>query len=397
MRTDDLVPSLRRGVYISPSKQRLSFNFSGQPEFTQSKKLSIQEVPLSSSWVVQDLGVGMLTFSIEMVFSGPSADADCQKMIDALSETGSGMLLHPCGQDILCIPTGWTYQPCSLSKVWMAVLAVNFVKTIKQPYPAIQQDFEGDIELAKKELLSPALNLAERIEKFTQNDLINARRTIEDITNKIITPLRWLADTTTATGGLLFQAELELKNLLALDAPLIHTLQSLGNMVSIPARAKLDLSSKKQAYIDALKVISVTNTPDDTIKEAMRWQTLQQLAMSACTAFENAEIASAEIAAEFVKSNTENYKYLLANSILEPDSLDQVLRMMNLSNAAMNAKLFTLPKRISKILEQDTSIISAAYDMSGNTDSLEKFISYNNLTADELLLMRRGKEVHWYG
>lgn len=400
MRTDDLVPNLRKGVYISPSKNRIPFDFIGQPEFEQSKKLSLQEIPMTNNWVVQDLGLGMLTFSIEMIFPGRQADKDCQEMIAALSETGSGMLMHPSGQDILCIATGWKYQPSSLSSVRLAKLAVNFIKTIKQPYPAIQQDYTGDIALAEKELLSPSKSLAEKIANFSQNDLINARRNIESLVNKTITPLRWLADTTKETSGLLAQAELELKNLLDLDAPLLQTLQSVGNIANIPSKASLDLGRKQQAYIDAIQAISVTNTPDDSVAETMRWQILQTLAIANCTCFENAQINSSSEAILFVTQNVDIYQNLLTNSSLQPDSLTQVLTMLNLSTNAMNTLSVSLPQRRSMTLTEDTTPIVAAYNIqkiTGRSHSLDTFLSNNKLPADQILLIPRGKEIIWYG
>lgn len=400
MNTQDLVPSLRRGVFISPGKKRIPFDFVGQSEFEQSKKLSLQEVPMTNNWVVQDLGLGMLTFQIEMIFSGREADKNCQEMIRALSESGSGMLMHPCGEDILCIATGWKHQPSSLSSVRLAKLAVNFIKTIKQAYPAIQQDFTGDIALAEKELLSPSKSLSEKISDFRQNDLINARRNIESLANQIISPLRWLADVTGETGSLLAQAELELKNLLELDAPLLQTLQSIGNIVQIPSKASLDLSSKQQAYKNAISAISVKNTPDDTIAEAMRWQTLQSLVIANCTCFENAQITSSEEAILFVKENVRLYQMLLAQSPLEPDSLAQVLTMLNLSTQAIENLSISLPKRQSIILQEDTTPIVAAYNIQkllGRSHTLETFLQNNNLSAKQILLIPKGKEVVWYG
>lgn len=394
--SDNLVPGLRQGVWISPGKKRIIFDFVGQPEFEENKKLAIQETPMHNAWVVQDLGVGMLTWSIEMVFCGESADADCEAMIDALRESGSGMLLHPGGKDILCLATGWKHQPTSLSSIRLAKLAVNFIKTIKQAYPGLQQDFEGDIALAKKDLLGPSPGLAQTINKFSQNDLVSIRRKIGDITNSILTPLKWVADTTTATSGLLFQAELQLKNLLTLDAPLMQTLQSVGNMCNIPTTANLDLQSKVSAYQEAFDRIVYANgsgTPLDDIT----WQIAQTLAIAGFTVFENSEPETADSATSFVATNVATYEYLLAHSTLPQDSLAQVLTMLNLSTHAMANKAMTLPKRQAMILSEDTSPLVAAYYMYNDVGMLDLFLQQNKLPAEHHLLIPRGAEVYRYG
>ena len=385
-------------MYIAPSGARVLFDSGSTAEFKQDRKVVLAEVPLQPAWVVQDLGLGNLNFSLDMVFTGKNADADCQAMIDALSETGAGMLMHPLGQDILCLATGWTHMPSTLSSVRVARLNVNFIKCLKQPYPAVARDYTADIAAVQAELSKPASSLSGRIDSFTNNQYANFIDSVNNVVDVIFAPLNELANITSEVSQLFDQAVRDFNNLVSQNRGGVEIMQSVGSICSIPSSVDCGLDDKVLAYQQALDNMGlVTKANDEDILTID--QTANALVVNQNACYQNAVVQSADDYVRFSNINAAAYLSLLQNSSLETDSLNQVLSMMNLCNLAMSQASLALPKRKTFILADNVSAIEFVYQRFGlgnMEQKLDDLIMQNRLNQLEILLLPKGREVVIY-
>ena len=394
------VKGLRQGVYIAPSGARVQFDTESNNgfEFKQDRKVVLAEVPLQPAWVVQDLGLGNLNFSLEMVFAGKDADENAQKMLDALSETGAGMLLHPLGQDILCLATGWTHVPVQLSRLNIARISVNFIKCLKQPYPAVERDYSADIAAAQAELSNPAQSISQRIDSFTNNQYANFVDSVNNVFDTIFSPLGELAKISSEISQLFDQAVRDFNNLVSKNRGGVELMQSLGNICLLPSRVHLGLDDKQQAYEAAFGNMQVLNKSSEEAALAID-QTAATLAINQSACYQNAIVQSADDYIRFSNANAALYLSLLQDSSLESDSLNQVLSMLNLCNLAMSQASLSLPKKKSFILCDNVSVIEFVYQKFGlgNLErKLDDVIRQNRLNQNEILLLPKGREVIIY-
>lgn len=401
---------LREMRYTAPSGRSYILQFDSLSR-TGGKKAPVSEYPGQNQGSVQDLGNITPTFPVECYITGADYDQIADSFWEALHETGPGKLFHPRWGNLNVLPIPETQSEDYVNGAGVAVFNITFIRANAEQfeYPTVSEDFASKVSAdvndaassisdgvpdeitdvatqagTKKSMLDTLAAIKDGMDSITElTDEIRADidQSIADITNTIDEYVQAPADLMTAIIQLhrlpaTVQVDAESKidgyttiydNLIT---DYIETTEKYGENYGLVAVANIGAvaiaAGESSAYGDiptrdaAGNIISNLNTLYGNIKD-----TIQDLEDAGSFAVGYDMLQSIEV--------------VLASTI------------GGLIDSALN-----LPAERKIILEREVDPITLYYELFGNIDELDDWMSYNNFTDSEILLIPRGREVRWY-
>lgn len=386
------------------------------------KSLGIFKYPKIPGANAQDMDVGAIRYSIPFYFSGINNDLIASKFLEATKSNGVWKIVHPV-KGILNL------QPISVTENIQPVFEGNITRFNSEWMEPLQEGSIVTPSQIKFSVINGINNLNETSgSQFDDNIVQNKfgeKNIIQEFTRKIITaverklsPLYETSSETKARINAIVRGIID-----TLDNEIID-LEVLGSqiqqIVQLPALSTNDAESRLTNYQLFLDDIFVEN-PSKPTNEQKNLILLQELAaVSSLGVFAEIAVTSDLITRSQAISIAESVS---AKFINVTDILDETQELFNeedidkqyFSQSESFVDSFTLISQgidyllksifdllIEKrfIIKQDRAPIEIAineYGSLGENDSnFDLFITSNALKADELLLLRSGKEVIVY-
>lgn len=157
---DDLRPASFRGVPFSVTDSSLTIG----------RRTKVFEYPQRDKPFVEDLGKSARTISVTAVFAGPDYITGMAKLLEAMEQEGSGVLVHPMLGSMNVTPTAATKVSYSTGSLGYSSATLEFTESGDYVFPSVSADTATKVKTAASGLSASAL--ASFVKSF---DLSNAQ------------------------------------------------------------------------------------------------------------------------------------------------------------------------------------------------------------------------------
>jgi hypothetical protein len=408
--TDRLLPA----TYISPSG--IPFNFQYEDVSMESdRKTATFVFPEVDGAFIQDLGRAGRRFPFTIFFSGDDYDILSDSFMAALEEKGIGTLIHPKYGTKFVIPTGSISRNDNLlSSANQAVFNVTFSETIiGSEFPSLIENVLSKIKTALS-VFSTITSI-----QFKDNVVAGLASEIISIKNKLINfvlrlglqlnPVIKISEEVYAAYQVIDSSIQDSINQVS-DYPDIAMIQ-LIQLVRLPSESPNEIETKYNSYNNIINNILSNNYKLSISSNEPQNNFLSDF----CFVYSNlAAICESCINQDF---NTRNEVILYHDKIIESfdniktwldnnitslnyidsgESYDAILNIISLTSAYLINLAFELPSEKKIILGEDRNIIELVSELYQDLEKIDYFITTNELTADEIEILPRGKEVVFY-
>lgn len=426
--TDEIVEA----AYTSPGGKRMAFNYDAGVERTTALKTAENIFPDVDGAEVQPLGLGGKKFPMTAIFSGADCMSDATAFEELLCERGYGVLEHPIYGKHTVVPTGEIARSDDLvSALNESRVKVTFSETISdRAFP--------DSEVAAVDALDAAIDGYEDAAVANFTDLIETASVDDELQLQSVLKTQSDALFKGVTSVAEMSGDLQEKR------SLLQTIQGWKNQVTgwigkvdeiaanaqniatvliktarLPAELEVGAMAKIEGYASVIKGI-INNVKKDpvgvnAIKNQYAATSVMLGALVASVAQGVAKSASSEggfasrssvlHAADLIAEQFEAYKeYMDAQAATDAfvdtgEGYAALLETVAAAVQVLEEASFDLPvARIVK-LGRDRQVIELLCELYGaeGVDRLDQFITDNELTADEIILLPMGREVRYYG
>lgn len=406
---------LLQATYVSPSG--IPFNFSYEDvSMTSEKKTSEFIFPEVNGSYIQDLGRAGRSFPFTVFFSGSDYDLVSDSFMSALEEKGIGTLIHPIYGVRFVVPTGSiTRNDALLSESNQAVFNVTFSETIiGSLFPQNTEDILSKI----KSYISIFIQASSL--QFNDNVVL-------DITSEILSVSQKLTDQ-------ILSATLSLESIVKINEEISAAFQIVKNsipdtisnitenpeiaiqqlftMLRIPSEVTDMMNEKYTAYTSLINPVLnqeeyqpliSSNNPNNlflndllfvfgsfaflnesvlTVNFKTRNEVIA-LSENLLTVFDNIKI--------WMDQNISSLNYVDTG-----ESYESILNIIQSIASYLINIAFDLPAEKRIILGEDRNIIELVSELYGDLTQIDYFIQTNDLTCDEIEILKQGKEVIYY-
>lgn len=399
---------IKEGAYTSAeSRTRLTFDFE-DVSLEINKKTSSFEFPDANGTQVQDRGVSGRRFPVRAIFWGADHDTEAAAFLNALSETGTGRLEHPFYGTFDVVPFGKITRRDDLKTAAnQSIIEVTFFNTIGTAYPTGQTDASGEVVTAISDFNDTAATEYENeIEIDTASQRVSLRSQYSDLIGDIEDGLSDIADTQddvqsqfdSVVDSINQSIDVLIADPLSLASQTLIAIQS-------PARAITSIQARLDAY-SALANSLIADEPDDenTYRTnnlvASGYVTGQVVSVvnTQFTTKTDAITAAETVLDQLDAVTTWSDTALTALEVVDTGGAYQQLQSAVALCAGYLIEIsFTLKQERSVFLDRDRTIIDLAAELYGSVDDkLDFLISTNNLSGDEHIEIKRGREIVYY-
>jgi len=396
---------LRDAAYTSPSGQRLTFDYDATSEVFEQLGGAFN-FPDAKGTFVQPLGASGRRYPLRLILWGADYDQAAASWMDALQEAGVGTLEHPAYGRKTVVPTGSvTRRDEFVRGANQAVIEVSFFETTGLAYPSPQSldDTAAKVEaasvaqaqtLAASGVLDSASDRADFLSRY-ESALGAASGALKPITEAVASAQRqFTAIESSINRGI---------DVLIRD-PLTLAYQT-QQLIKTPARIAASAGARLDAYGDFLSGLVGTTPPRKTAlynTDMYATATLTATAL-ATTTTEYTKRPEAIEAAELILEQAEAVAAWRDDNFAALGEIDdggvwQSLQDLVASTAgALVQRSFTLASERRVVLTSDRSIIDLTFELYGTVDDkLDALINDNDLSGDEIIEIKRGREVVYY-
>ncbi|MDC7125782.1 MAG: DNA circularization N-terminal domain-containing protein [Spirochaetales bacterium] len=412
---------LREMKYISNSGNEFTLQFEGLTR-TGGKKAPISEYPGQNQGGVQDLGNVTPTFPVNCFITGANYDKTADSFWQALHETGIGRLIHPRWGNVNVLPIPNTQTEQFVNGAGRAVFDITFIRADNKSfeYPQVSTDFASTVT-------SKVDDAAETIADSVPEE-VSAVGVLATLTEKVSSSVDEIEDGFDTITDMTDDVKESIsEKVLAITSEIddlvtspVDLLISITELVRLPATISTDIINKIDSYtkiyenvidglISAVELYAgETDSDGNSIAEAtgqIAVATVTAVAIAAAESTTAGDINTRDDAAEVVESLTELAESIQA-SIEELESAGDFSASYDLSltleltiSAAVSGLIdeaLNLPAERTITLERAVPPTVLYYELFGNLDDLDDWMTYNNFCDNEILLIPRGREVRWY-
>lgn len=401
---------LRELKYISPGGEEFTLQFDSLSR-RGGKKAPVSEFPGQDQGAIQDLGETTLVFPITCYISGPDYDEEADRFWQALTEDGTGRLLHPRYGNHNVLPSSKTQTEEFVNGTRRAVFEIEFIKADDE-----QLEFPKIVTAADLGLGTFADTAAETItqsvpEEVTDPGLLTqlsdtVTGAVDTISGAVDKITGFTDDIIEAVDGAINEITRNIDTLIAAPQDLM---ESLLTLYRLPARAIVDVEAKINGYATIYEglVDSFIETTEEygEIFGLIAAGNLSAIGIAAAEATIMGNIPTRKQAGNIVY-NLSDLQANINDSIEEIETAGSfnydynvALATENVISGALNNlidRALSLPTEKVFILDRNITPIQLAYELYGDLDRLDFLIDYNNFTGDDLFLLYRGTEVRWY-
>jgi len=393
---------IKEGSYTSPSGVFSSFLFENLTKAV-TKKTTAFNFPDFDGTFVQDLGNTGRRYPMRLIFSGSDYDEEMDVFEELLLEKGIGVLDHPFYGRIDVVPFGQVTRRDDLKDAGnQGILEVTFWETVDLVFPFKQTDPEAEIELS---ISNYNLAQSEDFEELLDVDKVVDKNTFKSqylaTVNQVKAGLKVVSDTQAEVQQVVDEVfdSINLGIDTLIGAPLTLAFQT-SILLQTPARALTLISDKLSAYGSLFD--SLTGT-DQTTKNG--YANINLSASGAVTGSVISAISGdfstrpdALVAAESILKQLDDLvawqdKALVSLGIIDTGGSYQKLKDAVTLTAGFLVQIsFSLKQERRMILTRNRTVIDLTVELYGSLegDNLDRFISTNNLTGDEIIELPKG-------
>lgn len=424
-------------AYTSPGGKRMVFNYEGGVERTTALKTAENTFPDVDGSEIQSLGLGGKKFPMTAIFSGADCLADADAFEDMLCERGYGVLEHPVYGKHTVVPTGEIGRSDDLvSALNESRVKVTFSETISdRTFPDSDVAAEDALDAAAEAYEdAAAAAFADLIETGTVDDEIQLQSVLKTQTNTLFkgvtqvaeqapdpesrrSLLRAVADCKESVAGWIGKADKLASNAVETARVVIRTAR-IPSQVAIAALAKIEGYASiitdiiKNVKKDPVGAKAVANQYAATMT-ALGGLVSALASGTAKTAARNAGIeeggfvsrADVLLAADSITSLFGDCTAYMDSQVATDSFVDtgagyaELLEVIVTSVQLLQTVAFALPVARVVTLDRDRQLLELLCELYGMEafDHIDQFITDNELTADEIVLIPMGREVRYYG
>lgn len=407
--------------YISPSGIFFNFKYENvSVEFD--KKTTTFIFPNVDGALIQDMGVGESRYPLQIFFSGENYDLEADRFLRATKEIGTGTLIHPRYGIKKVVVVGTVKRRDDLiTAANQAIFDITFA--------------ENNIEITADNIFTKIAEATNKIKSYTdrycQYASFNFVKTFATIGAGELTAIRDSAtqmfsdimNQLSYTIGINDNYDSLLK---LLDDSIVDTVNDLGNK---PANAinlllsSLLISSQipnydvrdKMSIFDALINKKLKTKYNQKVSEQEKSENKNNFLLdknylytsvaAMCNSLAYNDLTSREEAIEINEKITNAFKesqnWIEENARIieysdEESDYNQVYELYTQTKNYLITYAFNLSSINREILDEDRNILEFLSEKYGNLDEIDDFIALNNLTCDDIEMMKRGREVLYY-
>lgn len=408
---------LKEAVYTAPSGEFIRFDYE-DVSLSIDKKTTAFEFPDANGTYVQDSGVSGRRFPLRIYLHGENYDLEAETFLNALSETGFGVLEHPMYGPFNVVPFGTITRRDDLKTAAnQAIFEVTFWETIGLVYPTTQIDPGSAVLLAVDEFNTASSEQFDKnIDIDTAIERVSFQNKFRDLYNKAKGGLQKIADTVQKVQDKFNAVSSSINEGIdtLIGGPLTLAFQ-VTQLVQAPGRAISSIRAKLDAYKNLARDIfgRDTVTPGNDSRNANDFFSDENFAATYITgaiiSAVNTEFESKtealesaaevlELFDEIVEFRDNNYKSLESAGIVDTgESYQKLQEAVSITAGFLVQISFSLKQERAIVLDRDRSIIDLVAELYGEIDKkLDFFINTNDLTGDEIVELPKGRKIVYY-
>ncbi|MBP7735956.1 MAG: DNA circularization N-terminal domain-containing protein [Spirochaetes bacterium] len=408
----------------TPDKKRFKFQYQ-DVEKTIDKKTSTYEFAEKDGALVQDFGLGKVSYPLTIFFSGEDYDLEAKRFEKSASKKGVCSLEHPVYgiKDVVIVKIQRRDSLQSAGN--QAVFNLDMTETIIPESPILGVEAISQVMTGIESMTDLAASTLEGVATFAYGLVSGIQQMAQTFINSAMRIFDAAVSVTdTAAAAFSSTANFINKNIDALALAPAELSRSLQTLILAPSQLPVSVKSRMAMYSDLLG--QVLSDPMGANTREYRNQCLmkQMLATAILTAMADVNLHpdtgtntgfttradAIQSAASLVNTFLEVQGFLdgmettgvsndLENRFAASDALIQALKRIISSTARYLIQLsYELKQERIVTLDRDRTIIDLCYELYGTTanDYLDLLIVSNSLTATEILLIPRAREIRYY-
>ena len=439
---------ITEAAYTSPSGKRMIFNYDSEMERKTALKTAENVFPDVDGAEIQSLGLGGKKFPMTVIFDGADCFSKADEFEELLCERGAGILEHPIYGKHDVVPTGEIARSDNLvSGLNESLVKVTFSETITdRAFP--ESDVSSDDALSSAidgYENAAAASFAEIIETGSVDDKLQLQSVLKTQSDSLFKGITSIAEKTSdlqqkesllqkiqkfknTVNGWIGKVDLLAENALNIATALIKTAR-LPSEIAINALAKIEgyssilkdmLNNVKKDPVGAAAIknqYAATSTMLGALVASMGVGVAKVAANANTGASRSSEGLSASSgaggflsrsavlqAADLIAEQFETYREYTDSQIKKNvfadagEGYSALLEAIIRSIQVLETVSFELPVTRILRLDRDRQIIELLCELYGKEgfDRIDQFITDNELTADEIVLLPMGREVRYY-
>lgn len=395
------------GFYTSPSGIVAPF-FYENVAVGFDKKTAAFNFPDFNGTYIQDLGHTGRRYPMRLFFSGADYDEEIDVFLELLREPGIGELNHPFYGTIKVVPFGQINRKDDLKTAGnQGILELTFFETVDLLFPLSQVDAPAQIDAAIADFNdAQALEFSEALDVENVSDENSFKSKYLATIAKVKSSLRRVSEAQAAvqklTDDVFDSINLGIDTLIG--DPLALAFQT-SILLQTPARAFSLISDKLDAYSNLLSSIigSDPTTRNDYLNQNL---SASAAVTGAVISAVNAKFLSRPEAIAAAESILAQLDALVAWQDAAIQSLvfidtggayQQLKQTVSLAAGALITISFNLAQERTITLDRDRTILDLSADLYGEIeDKLDFLITTNNLSGDEVIELKRGREIAYF-
>jgi prophage DNA circulation protein len=412
---------LREGAYTSPGGTRIPFKFEGVGREVDKRTTAFPFIKVRDDYV-QDNGHGSRKYPLLCYFTGSSCDKLADAFFAGLLEPGQGKLEHPRYGTFNVVPFGTITQRDDLVEgANQSIVEVTFWTTTGAVYPSTEGNPRSEIltaaeayDIAAAQQFANGANLRSGLRRSGMKSSVRGllqtvSRALSRVSGGVSSITREFRDLQSTVN---FGLDVLVGQPLSLARQIV-------NLISAPSRALTGIFDRLAGYRAMAEDIfgtSRASSADRAISANLRLQAqndfrLADLGAQAAVAGSVRAVLNHEFttkpealaAAEEILSQLDAVVAWRQERFAELDIVDTGESYQALQEAVALAAGFLVqvsfnlvPER-AIVLDRPRTVIDLCAELYGTVDDREDFfISSNNLTGSEILLIPRGRRIVYY-
>lgn len=434
--------SILEAAYTAPNGKRMVFNFDPSVKRTATIKSAEHTFPDVDGAEIQPLGLGGKKFPMTAIFDGANCMVDADNFESLLSVRGYGILEHPVYGKHTVVPTGEISRSDNLvSGLNESIVDIVFSETIENkdlPESKISaiDALDEAAETYEDSSVVAFVNLIETKTVETEMQLQSVLKTQTDTLFKGIGQLVDKVNDIQEKAAILQKISVfkaNVKNWISQIDQLATNAEDVADVVVKTARSvaetAMDAGAKINGYINAIKEIlnnvkqevvgadaiknqyAATNMMAGVLVDALALGVAKTAAAATTTNASNlvgqggfVSRAAVLEAADQIAEEFEVYKEYMDSQVSKNAFVDTGEGYENLLDTVvcaiqvMQTVAFELPVTRIVRLGRDRQLLELLTEFYGKEgfDRMDEFITDNDLTADEIVIIPMGREVRYY-
>lgn len=371
---------IKPAAYISPTGDRIAFLFEDVERQTTSRSVSFQ-FPRIDGTYMQDLGRSGRTYPMRCIFNGQDHDLQATSFENALLTRGVGKLEHPFYGTFNVVPSGSIRRIDALkTSANETVISVSFLETgelLSASVDVSEYEAEEKAEIALASISKEFDSKIKRYEQLTQID----------------NPLPSRYDYVSTFRDIVSLA----RGILGFAQPIVDLdSRQLSRVIS-------EANSAPDRFYDFLSAVQNETPSRAAVHDLAVGAALVGAGMSIAGADYNAQPDAIAAAALYIEQYDKSFFWRsnLQRVQAEKEFNTEFSAVTDSASAYVGAVInaaFGLRKEKSYVTQKDESFIVLVSNLYLNLNDsiIEEFISANRLTADEIFIIPKGREIVYY-